>query len=91
MSILLDHSQLDNTGADANEVRAVASSLDRDRAASGFAYIAIVAPDAVTYGLGRMWESLASEDVESAVTVVRTREEAYAWIESRRAVGRSHD
>ena len=91
MSILLDHSQLDNTGAGANEVRAVASSLDRDRAASGFAYIAIVARDAVTYGLGRMWESLASEDAESAVTVVRTREEAYAWIESRRAVGRSHD
>ena len=48
MSILLDHSLLDNTGAEAHEVRGLASSLDRDRASSGFAYLAIVAPDAVT-------------------------------------------
>jgi hypothetical protein len=89
MSIMLDHSLLDNSGAEAHEVRGLASSLDRDRASSGFAYLAIVAPDAVTYGLGRMWESLASEEVESAVTVVRTREEAYVWIESQRATAGS--
>jgi hypothetical protein len=84
MSILLDHSLLDNAGADAHEVHGVASSLERDRATSGFAYIAIVAPDALTYGLGRMWELLAGDELERAVTVVHTREEAYAWLESKR-------
>lgn len=85
MNILVDNSQLDNAGATAEDVRAVAESLERDRAASGFGCLAIVAPDAVSFGLSRIWEALAGESVEPALTVVRTREEAIAWLRSRSA------
>jgi hypothetical protein len=89
MSLLVDHSLLDNSGITRDEVQRAAMSLNRDRARSGLEYIALVAPTTMNFGLARMFEALAGDDLEGSVIVVRTREEAYSWIESQRATAGS--
>ena len=82
MSLLVDHSLLDNSDITRAEVQLAAESLGRDRDASGLGSIAMVAPTSLNFGLARMFETFAGEELEDAVTVVRSREEAEAWLES---------
>ena len=85
MSLLVDHSLLDNSAITREEVNRAALSLNRDRTASGLAYIALVAPTSLNFGLARMFEAFAGDELEGSVIVVRSRAEAEAWLESQRS------
>jgi hypothetical protein len=81
MNLLIDHSQLEGSGISNDAVRALAESANRDATAAGLGSLAIVAPNSLTFGLGRMWEALAGEEFEGKVVVVRSRAEALEWID----------
>ena len=85
MSLLVDHSLLDNSDITRAEVQRAAETLGRDRDTSGLGSIAMVAQTSLNFGLARMFETFAGEELEDAVTVVRSREEAEAWLESMHA------
>ena len=88
MTLLVDHSLLDNADITRADVQRAAESLNRDRAASGLGWIALVAPTSLNFGLARMFELLAGEELEGAWIVVRSRDEAEAWLESKQAASR---
>jgi hypothetical protein len=82
MKVLIDHSRLEiPPGTPAEAIRTFAASHARDRAASCGYFLAAVAPTSLTFGLGRMWEAFIGEGFEDDTIVVRSRGEAYAWIE----------
>jgi hypothetical protein len=86
MNVLVDHSRLDVgdlTFEDVREVAASASSDRQTRVRTG--QVVIVAPRPVQFGLARMYQSLASEQLEQRVTIFASVEEAYAWIAERTA------
>jgi len=82
MNVPVDHSQLDLSTASIDEVRAAASSAARRYATSGPGRIGIVAPTSVAFGLGRMWQSLTTDELAENSVVVETVAEAEAWLAS---------
>jgi hypothetical protein len=82
MNVLVDHSQLDLSSATIDDVRAAASSAARRYATSGPGRIAIVAPTSVAFGLGRMWQSLSTDELAENSVVVETVAKAEAWLAS---------
>jgi anti-anti-sigma regulatory factor len=82
MNVLVDHSQLDLSSATIDDVRAAASSAARRYATSGPGRIAIVAPTSVAFGLGRMWQSLTTDELAENSVVVETVAKAEAWLAS---------
>ena len=83
MNVLVDHSLLDLSSASTEDVRTAAATAGRRYAGSeGPARIAIVAPQPVAFGLGRMWQALTADELADNSVVVGTVEEANAWLES---------
>ena len=82
MNVLVDHSQLDLSSASVDDVREAASSAARRYATSGPGRIAIVAPTSVAFGLGRMWQSLTTDELAENSVVVETVAAAEAWLAS---------
>jgi hypothetical protein len=80
MNVLYDHSRLESSDVPTAEIRSLAASAERDRAASGIGFFAIVAPTALMFGLTRMFEALAGEEFEAQGMIVRSRTEAFEWI-----------
>ena len=84
--ILLDHSRLD--------LRSLSHSDLRDIGADGVALsptlrgskVAVVLPDDLSYGLGRVWQTqfflLAGSDRSRVVQIFRSRDEALDWLQS---------
>ncbi len=81
MNMLLDHSQLDLSGVTTEQIRAIASNTDGDYQGRG-GRVAIVMPQPSAFGLGRMWQSLTSEEIASRARVVNSVEAAYSWLET---------
>jgi len=85
MNILVDHSRLDVSAATAEEIRDAAATASGERPGTTTGLLAIVSPSPLQFGLMRMYQAFASEDLESRLAVVRSVEAAYRWLEERTA------
>jgi hypothetical protein len=80
IAIVYDHSGLEGY-LSADEVRAIAASAARfERAGPYFSRIAIVSPDPAMFGLTRMWEVYAGDQVAARTRIFESADEADAWL-----------
>jgi hypothetical protein len=77
--LLVDHGAIAEEKVDVASLRNLASRTGRFLEIIPDGMVAIVAPNDVLYGLSRMWEALV-EQPGLVSRVVRTREEAVAWL-----------
>jgi hypothetical protein len=81
INVLYDHTGLVPSGqATGSDIRALAerdSLPDRHRLVG---HVAVVAASDTVYGLARMWLAQLDPAIAERTTVVRTVEEAYAWL-----------
>jgi hypothetical protein len=78
MAILVDYSGLDEHRASNEDVARLGSFVASLESAFGDAKLAIVVPDPVSYGLGRMSQSRI--DTRLQLRFFYDREEAGAWL-----------
>jgi hypothetical protein len=64
----------------ADDIRELAVSAGSDHAEQGVGYVVMVAPSAVAFGLGRMFQARTSEEFAAKSAVVSSVAEAYAWL-----------
>jgi hypothetical protein len=84
---LFDFSAAERIDLSADDIKAIAAEDERDQERIGDMLIPIVAPQAIIYGLARMWEGLV-DAAEFDSRVVRTRAEAILWLAGRGIVVR---
>ena len=85
MNILVDHTGLDPAETSTEELRALAASAGVEWSKAGIAHLVMFAPAPVNYGLLRLWHTLLPEELGARAVVVRTLDEAYAWLAARQA------
>ena len=88
MTVLVDNSGVDTSSTTADRLRTIAASAARDYGGAGVAYLVMLAPQSVTYGLLRMWHTFLSDELAGRAAVVSSLEEADAWIGARREAQR---
>jgi hypothetical protein len=80
MDVIHDHSGLSGY-LPSTDVRALAERTARLLNVAPFwGRLAIVAPDPAVFGLVRMWESYASEELAARARVFASLDEAYDWL-----------
>jgi hypothetical protein len=83
INVLYDHSELVPSGkATGSDIRALAerdSLPDRHRLVG---HVAVVAASDAVYGLARMWLAQLEPTIAKRTTIVRTVEDAYAWLDA---------
>ena len=77
--LLADHSAIPEERVDSASIRALAQRSGRTLELIPAGFVAIVAPNDVLFGLSRMWE-IQAEQPGLVARVVRSREEAVAWL-----------
>lgn len=85
MNVLVDHTGLDPAETSTEELRALAASAGVEWSKAGVAHLVMFAPAPVNYGLLRLWHTLLPEELGARTAVVRTLDEAYAWLAARSA------
>lgn len=79
MPIVVDHSQLDATPLKSDAIDEIRRCVERQAGRFGSSAVAIVVPDAFTFGLARMSLPRGS-DVLLNVSVFISRDDALAWL-----------
>ena len=78
---LVDLTAADMSQVSAEQVRQIAEMTARRF--RGARSLAVVAPEKLAYGLGRMFQSLTDQDLAGRTVVVSSREEAAQWLAAR--------
>lgn len=79
-SLLIDHSDLNAGPLTVREMATLADMIDAARAALGSSRMAIVAPNDLEFGLGRMWQVFVENRWDGKSMLFRSREEAVRWL-----------
>jgi hypothetical protein len=83
MDVLYDHTGLTG-GMTSGEVRATAEgSMRASQAGDYWGRLAIVVPDRALFGLARMWEAYAGDELAARTRVFSSRDEALDWFATR--------
>jgi len=81
INILYDHSRLVPSGqATGSDIRALAERDSLPTAHRLVGHVAVVAATDTVYGLARMWLAQLEPTIAERTAVVRTVEDAYAWL-----------
>jgi hypothetical protein len=81
INILYDHSRLVPSGrATGSDIRALAERDSLPTAHRLVGHVAVVAESDGIYGLARMWLAQLDPTIAERTTVVRSVEDAYAWL-----------
>lgn len=79
MAILVDHTSLDTRPLTATDVKELAAAVVKLDEKIGASRVAIVVPDALTFGFARMYE-LHAEAAEVRSKVFYSRSDALKWL-----------
>ncbi|MGZ4413523.1 MAG: hypothetical protein ACXVRZ_03950 [Gaiellaceae bacterium] len=85
MKILVDHSELETGGLTASDIDVLAAHILQLDTQFGTSVVALVAPRAVVYGLGRMSETMIESLQGPRFQTFPTRDEAVAWLREQEA------
>ncbi|HLK44710.1 MAG TPA: hypothetical protein VKT18_01920 [Acidimicrobiales bacterium] len=81
INVLYDHSELVPSGqATGSDIRALAERDSLPTAHRLVGHVAVVAASDNVYGLARMWLAQLEPTIAERTTVVRTVDDAYAWL-----------
>jgi len=81
-SLISDHSDLNASQLNVDDVRRIAQSSAESRSKYGVRRHAVVAPRDLEYGLSRMWLAYIDDENPVISRVFRSREDAIAWTSS---------
>jgi hypothetical protein len=84
MAILVDHLALDVTTITGEDIKAQAELVNALDDQLGPCHVAIVVPDVLAFGFGRLWE-LHTAETQLHSRVFYDRDEALAWLEAQEA------
>jgi hypothetical protein len=87
MDSLVDLRALDFADLTAAQIRALVDAQARNKVKRGGGRAAIVVSQEVAYGLVRMYEAYADQQVALRPRVFRSYEEAHAWLDEPSATG----
>jgi hypothetical protein len=83
INVLYDHSGLEPTGrATGDDIRALAERDSLPDAHRLIGHVAVVAASDAVYGIARMWLAQLEPTIAERTIVVRTVDDAYAWLAS---------
>jgi len=81
VNVLYDHSRLEPQGQGTGEaMRELADVDNRPDAHALVGHVAVVASHDLVFGLGRMWLAHLDPEIQQRTTLVRSVDEAYAWL-----------
>lgn len=81
---ITDHSNVSDFNVTSADIEKIAQLFKKTAKIANRPYGVAIGPKDIIYGLTRMWQVYASDDITGWHThVVRTRKEAYDWLRSR--------
>lgn len=82
VKVLLDFTAVDVSSVTAAGMEKIAGLRKQLAGKSNFRSAMVIGPDALKYGLGRMFQSYATAQAEIEVSIFRTFNEGMAWLEA---------